>query len=173
MADCYVGEIRMFAGNYAPLGWEMCNGQLLQVAQYPALFSLIGTTYGGDGQSTFALPDMRGRVPVSMGTSKDGIHYPLGQAGGTETVTLTTAELGAHTHPVYAQSAAGSDPDASGKFWAGPTMTAYEKPGSDALVAMSAQAVTAVGGNLPHENMMPFATLSFIIATKGIYPSTN
>lgn len=173
MADCYVGEIRMFAGTYAPEGWEMCNGQLLPIAQYQTLFSLISTTYGGDGQTTFALPDLRGRVPISTGTSKAGIAYPLGQAAGTETVTLSTTELGAHTHPVYAQSAAGSDPNPNGKFWGGPTVTAYEKPGTSALVSMSAHAITAVGGSQPHENMMPFMTLSFIIATNGIYPTPH
>lgn len=173
MADCYVGEIRMFAGAYAPAGWEMCNGQMLPIAEYQALFTLIGTTYGGDGQTTFGLPDLRGRVPVSTGVSKAGITYPLGQAGGTETATVSAAQMGAHRHQVLAQSAAGSDPNASGKFWGGLPMTAYEQPGTATLVSMSPNAVSAVGGSQPHENMMPFTALTFIIATNGIYPTTN
>ena len=173
MADCYVGEIRMFAGTYAPDGWQMCDGQLLPISEYQVLFTLIGTTYGGDGQTTFGLPDLRGRVPVSMGVSKTGINYPLGQAGGTETVTLTMAQMGGHTHRVLAQSAAGSDPNAGGKFWGGPSMTAYETPGTATLVAMSPSAISVAGGSQPHENMMPFTALTFMIATNGIYPTPN
>ncbi|WP_027864115.1 phage tail protein [Massilia alkalitolerans] len=173
MADCYVGEIRMFAGTYAPEGWEMCNGQLLPISGYEALYTLIGTTYGGDGQTTFGLPDLRGRVPVSTGVSKQGINYNLGQAGGTETVTLTTAEMGVHTHAVNANSAPGTDANAENRFWAGPTVTAYEKPGTAALVAMKPNAISVAGGNQPHENMMPFMALTFIIATNGIFPSFN
>lgn len=172
MVECYVGEIRMFAGDYAPDGWAMCNGQLLQIAGNEALYSLIGNTYGGDGVSNFAMPDMRGRVPISAGNQAGNI-YVLGQAGGTETVTLTGDQMPKHTHPVNAQSVAGTATAPTNGVWAGTPAPAYETPGTAALVPMNREAVSFVGGSQPHENMMPFMTLNFIIALSGIYPTTD
>lgn len=160
----------MFAGDYAPVGWAFCDGQMLPINGNEVLFSLIGVTYGGDGQTTFALPDMRGRVPISAGTSK-GTTYVLGQAGGTETVTLTSSNLPVHTHIATAQSTAGDLPDPTNNVWAGTVGKAYQDPGANALSPMNSQLISSVGGNLPHENMMPFMPLSFIIALNGIYPS--
>jgi microcystin-dependent protein len=173
MVDRYVGEIRMTASPLVPEGWALCNGQTLQVNQYQLLFALIGTVYGGDGVNTFNLPDMRGRVPVSNGTSKTGINYPLGQTGGAETVTLTGPNLAVHTHAVKVQSALGSLGAPTDAVWAGTTVAQFDKPGT--LVSMNAGTVSATGGNAqggvsPHENMMPFQTLSFIIALTGLFP---
>lgn len=162
----------MFAGAYAPEGWAMCNGQLLPISGYEALFSLIGTTYGGDGVTNFALPDMRGRVPISKDV-RPGSTYALGQAGGTETVTLSSTEMPKHTHAVNAQSAAGTRTAPSNGFWATAPVTAYEVPGTSMLAPMKPQSVGVAGGNQPHENMMPFLTLSFIIALSGYYPNVN
>jgi microcystin-dependent protein len=114
----YIGEIRMFAGNFAPQGWAFCNGQLLSIAENDVLFSLIGTTYGGDGQTTFALPDLRGRIPVHQGRSTFGTIFPLGSTGGTETVTLTQAQIPSHSHPLYIQSGQGNLTMPENAFWA-------------------------------------------------------
>lgn len=169
MADCYVGEIRMFAGTYAPQGWALCDGQILPIAENELLYALLGTTYGGDGMSTFALPDMRGRIPISMGAN-GGSTYMLGQQAGTETVTLTQAQLPAHTHLPNAQSAPGEQSLPTGALWS--SKKVFDKPaGGTALVGMDPRAISVMGGNLPHENIMPFMALSFIIATAGMYPS--
>lgn len=169
MSDQYLGEIRMFAGTYAPQGWALCNGQLLQIAEYEALYTLLGTTYGGDGRTTFGVPDMRGRVPVSMGNGGGG-NYPLGQKGGTETVTLLESQLPAHTHLPAAQSAPGDQALPTNNVWA--SKKVFEKPADDIpLVPMSAAAISSTGGNQPHENLMPYLAVSFIIATVGIFPS--
>lgn len=173
MVDCYVGEIRMFAGTYAPDGWALCNGQVLAISDNETLFSLIGTTYGGDGSTTFALPDMRGRLPISMGNSRTGQNYVLGQRAGAETVTLTSTQMPVHTHAANAQSEGGNLGQPTNGFWSRTGVTAYEAPGAVALSSMSNQAVGVAGGSQPHENMMPFTTLSFIIALYGIYPVTN
>ncbi|MFC0252218.1 phage tail protein [Massilia consociata] len=173
MSDHYVGEIRMFAGNYAPEGWAMCNGQVLPISGNEALFSLIGPIYGGDGQATFALPDMRGRVPISAGTAaRTGTSYILGQSAGTETVTLSSVELAPHTHPVNAQSVPGTVSTPTNGYWATVAVTAYERPGAPPLSGMSARAISIEGGGQAHDNMMPYMTLTFIIALSGIYPST-
>lgn len=179
MVDRYVGEIRMIASPVVPEGWALCNGQTLQVNQNELLFALIGTVYGGDGVNTFNLPDMRGRVPVSNGTSKTGVNYPLGQTGGTETVTLTGPNLGAHTHAVKVQSTLGSLDAPTNAVWAGTTAAQFDKPGTPGtMVSMNAGTVSATGGNAqggvsPHENMMPFQTLSFIIALTGLFPDLD
>lgn len=173
MVECYIGEIRMFAGTYAPDGWALCNGQLLSISQYEALFSLIVTAYGGDGVSTFALPDMRGRIPIGMGNSRSGSNYPLGSAAGTETVTLLNTQMPVHSHAPNAQSEGGNITAPTNGFWAQTAVTSYEVPGAAGLSPMSVQAIGAAGGSQPHENMMPYMTLSFIISTVGIYPSTN
>jgi len=169
MSDQYMGEIRMFAGGYAPQGWALCNGQLLPITDNEALFTLIGTTYGGDGMTTFGVPDMRGRVPVSVGNG-GGSNYMLGQKSGAENVTLLTAQMPAHGHLPAAQSALGDQPLPTNNVWAAKQV--FEKPAADTpLVAMSAAAVLSAGGNQSHDNLMPFMALTFIIATQGIFPS--
>ncbi|MED4584487.1 tail fiber protein [Brevibacillus choshinensis] len=171
MAEPYLGEIRMFAGAYAPNGWALCNGQLLNISQNDALFSLIGTTYGGDGQTTFALPDLQGRVPQHMGTLNGGSPYVLGQKAGVESVTLTVNQMPQHTHSVIAESTAGADTP-EGNTWAVQPQSAYTTS-LNHLVSMSPTAVSGAGGSQPHDNMMPSLTISFIIALQGIYPSRS
>ncbi|UFJ39582.1 tail fiber protein [Brevibacillus humidisoli] len=173
MSDAYVGEIRMFAGNFAPLGWAFCDGQLLSISENSTLFSLIGTTYGGDGETTFALPDLRGRIPLHAGTNPTtGTAYPLGQKGGVETVTLTVDQLPAHTHQVAAQSQEVAEKSTvSGAVWAPSSVQQYSTSGPTGT--MSASAVATAGGSQPHDNMMPAQCISFIISLWGIYPSPN
>ena len=168
MADPYLGEIRFFGGNYAPVGWAFCDGTLLDIAGNEALFTLIGTTYGGNGQTTFALPDLRGRAGIHKGTNKGtGTNYVLGQMAGTENVTLLTSQLPTHTHGVMAGSE-GSVNDPKNAFWAGSTVNQYAK--AEPSAKMNAQAITSSGGNQPHDNMMPSLTVSYIIALEGIFP---
>lgn len=168
MSDQCVGEIRMFGGNYAPAGWAFCNGQLMSISQNEVLYSLIGTTYGGDGQTTFGLPDLRGRVPIHTGTLT-GSDYVLGQTGGVESVTLIQSQLPAHTHTIIAESAAGADTPA-GNTWGLQPQSAYMAPPTS-VVSMKAGSISTVGGSQPHDNMMPSLTISFIIALQGIFPS--
>ncbi len=165
--DQYIGEIRMFGGNFAPLGWAFCNGQLLAISEYDVLFSLIGTTYGGDGVTTFALPDLRGRIPIHHDTG-----HPIGEAAGSETVTLTTTQLPSHTHLVSGTTADVEDNVPAGMF-ATSADTAFYAPENPAkAVAMSPAVVSSTGGSLPHDNMQPFLCVSFIISLEGIYPSS-
>lgn len=174
MSDQYVGEIRMFAGNFAPLGWAFCDGSLLSISEYELLFTVLGTTYGGDGQTTFALPDLRGRVPVHMGTNpQTGTRFVQGQKAGVETVTLLSNQLPAHSHTVFAQTSTetvqtGSPANAT---WAPSDFNRFSTNPPDGT--MSPSTITYQGGSQPHDNMMPFLTVSFIIATEGIYPSQN
>jgi microcystin-dependent protein len=169
MSDQYMGEIRMFAGGYAPQGWALCNGQLLPITDNEALFTLIGTTYGGDGMTTFGVPDLRGRVPISVGNGA-GSNYMLGQKSGAESVTLLTSQMPAHGHLPAAQSAPRNQPLPTNNVWAAKQV--FEKPAADIpLVAMSSAAVSSAGGNQPHDNLMPFMALTFIIAIQGIFPS--
>lgn len=169
MSDQYMGEIRMFAGGYAPQGWALCNGQLLPITDNEALFTLIGTTYGGDGMTTFGVPDLRGRVPISVGNG-GGSNYMLGQKSGAEGVTLLTSQMPAHGHLPAAQSAPGNQPLPINNVWAAKQV--FEKSAADIpLVAMSSTAVSSAGGNQPHDNLMPFMALTFIIAIQGIFPS--
>ncbi len=154
----------MFGGNFAPSGWAICDGSLLAISQYDVLFNLIGTTYGGDGQTTFALPDLRGRVPVHQGAG-----FVLGQRAGVETVTLTVSQIPTHTHPAQASSAAGSSHNPTGNIWANWTGSQYSDQGTNA--AMSAASVSSAGGSQPHDNMPPFLVINFIISLFGIFPS--
>jgi microcystin-dependent protein len=154
----------MFGGNFAPVGWALCNGALMSIAENTALFSLIGTTYGGDGQSTFGLPDLRGRLPVHQGNS-----FVLGQLAGTETVTLTTNQMPAHTHQVVARTAATAG-SPSGAVYGGNTDSIYTATPS---APMNAAMIGIGGGSQPHNNMMPYLVVNFIIALEGIYPSRN
>jgi microcystin-dependent protein len=166
VSNPYVGEIRMFSGSFAPAGWALCDGTLLPISEYEVLFSLIGTTYGGDGQNTFAVPDLRGRLPVHQGSG-----FAPGQAGGTETVTLTSAQYAAHSHPFLGSTAPGAQRDPAGNVPA--TITAgsayVQDPATAALAAASIQ--PAPGGGQPHDNMQPYLCLTFIISLYGIYPS--
>lgn len=163
MASPFVGEIRQFAGTFAPAGWAFCDGQLLPISEYDVLFQLIGTTFGGDGQETFALPDLRGRAVVGAGTSPQGTSYVLGEAGGVEQVTLTTSQLPAHGLPTSSQPRTRTHPVAGTALATG---GAY-RPEGDANTHLA-----PVGGSQPHENMPPFLTTSFIISLFGIFPSS-
>lgn len=168
MAQPYVGEIRLFAGNFAPAGWMFCEGQLLPISEYDTLFNLIGTTFGGDGQSTFALPDLRGRIPVHQGSS-----FTLGESGGVETVTLTVSQIPSHSHPLLASgNPASATAVGSGVLPAitpAATITAY---GTDIpTTTMSPQAVSSVGGSQPHTNFQPYLCVNYIISMFGIFPS--
>jgi microcystin-dependent protein len=164
MSDPYIGEIRMFGGNFAPVGWLFCQGQLVAISDYDTLFNLIGTTYGGDGQETFGLPNLQSRMPMHVGSG-----FALGQVGGAESVTLTTNQLPLHTHaPVANTAAQGSSPN--GQFWAAYAKTMYsnQTPPPD---PMAANALTPAGGNQPHDNMSPYQVVNFIISMYGIYPT--
>jgi microcystin-dependent protein len=167
MAQPYIGEIRMFAGTFAPAGWEFCDGQLLAIAQNDVLFQLIGTTYGGDGQTTFALPDLRGRVPIHQGNG-----FILAEIGGAEEITLTPSQIPSHSHALLAST------DAA-QLTAGPNGSVLADSGAVGLYSGSAAAVVplhaatlgAVGGNQPHDNMAPYLCVHFIISLFGIFPS--
>ncbi len=168
MGQPYVGEIRMFAGNFAPAGWEFCAGQLLPISENETLFQLIGTTYGGDGQVTFALPNLQSRIPVHVGTSS-GITYTLGETGGAEAVTLTTQQIPSHSHTPQGQSGNGSSAPGNSVWASSATLNIY----TDAAPAvnMNAQAIGLTGGNQPHDNMMPYLAINFIISLFGIFPT--
>ena len=165
MAQPYVGEIRIFAGNFAPAGWMFCEGQLLPISEFETLFNLIGTTYGGDGQSTFALPDMRGRIPIHMGNG-----FTLAETGGAETVTLTVNQIPAHSHPFLASSDVANSPNPASNVVA---RSSQEKIflNAGATVPMSNQFLSSVGGSQPHNNFQPYLCLDFIISLFGIFPS--
>lgn len=169
MAQPYVGEIRMFAGNFAPAGWMFCEGQLLPISENETLFQLLGTTYGGDGESTFALPDLRGRIPIHQGNG-----FILAETGGAEEITLTVQQLPAHSHPLQGSSANASSTDAAGNVFARITVPAVFPYGTDnPLLQLSPQAVAPAGGSQPHTNFGPYLCVNFIISLFGIFPSPN
>ncbi len=172
MTDQFVAEIRIFTGNFAPSGWALCNGQLLLISQNTALFSLLGTTYGGDGKSTFGLPNLQGSAPLQPGQGPGLSLVDLGEAGGEQTVTLLESEMPAHTHGAQAYVGAGGQGPA-GNTWSDPNqrgISAYD-PGANGVVLMSPQGLSIAGGSQPHNNMMPYLGLTFIIALQGIFPS--
>lgn len=172
MSDPYVGEIRLFAGNFAPVGWALCQGQLVAIAENDTLYSLIGTTYGGDGQNTFGLPDLRGRVPVHQGQAPGLLPRTMGETGGTETVTLQSTQIPAHSHPALASTAAANLGTPAGNLLATTTTATYG--GAPATTAMASGAITSTWGNpQPHENMAPTLTVNYIISLYGIYPSST
>ena len=161
----------MFAGNFAPRGWAFCDGQLLAVSQNDALFSLFGTIYGGDGRTTFGLPDMRGRIPIHAGSGPGLSPRQLGSKAGSEQETLTVNQLSSHTHgPVKANAAAASDSAPAGELNATSSVDIYTSSGN---TDMSSQAVTNIGGSQPHTNIQPFLCIHFIVALFGIYPSRS
>lgn len=173
----YIGEIRMFAGNFAPRGWMLCQGQLLPISTNTALFSLLGTTYGGDGRTTFALPDLRGRTPIGTGNGPALSPKTLGEIGGTETVTLIASQIPPHTHPLYVSSNTGStDTPASNEMIAAPAnmgpnpVKTYTASGNAVQLAPSSVGWNTSSGQ-PHDNMMPYTTINFIICTEGVFPS--
>lgn len=167
MAQPYVGEIRMFAGNFAPAGWMFCEGQLLPISENEVLFQLIGTSYGGDGESTFALPDLRGRVPIHQGNG-----FTLAETGGVENVTLTVNQIPAHSHPVLASSALAGEFAPGNQVFAQPqTVDAYVT--APPFQQLSAASCTSVGGNQPHDNFQPYLCVDFIISLFGIFPPAS
>lgn len=167
MAQPYIGEIRMFAGNFQPAGWMFCEGQLLPISEYETLFNLIGTTYGGDGQSTFALPDLRGRIPIHQGNG-----FVLAETGGAEEITLTVSQIPAHTHALLATNGTATTQTAAQQVMAASTGATVSPYGSDAPQTNLAPAsIGPVGGNQPHTNMQPYLCVSFIISLFGIFPS--
>jgi microcystin-dependent protein len=167
MAQPYVGEIRMFGGNFAPAGWMFCEGQLLPISENETLFQLIGTTYGGDGQSTFALPDLRGRLPIHQGNG-----FILAENGGAEQITLTVNQIPSHSHPALGSSNTGTGTAPQGNVLSSLTVATNSAYGSDnPQISISPQSVTMVGGSQPHSNMQPFLCVDFIISLFGIFPS--
>ena len=170
MSEPFVGEIRMFAGNFSPRGWAYCDGQLLAVSQNDALFSLLGTIYGGDGRTTFGLPDLRGRIPIHAGSGPGLTPRRLGSKSGQETVTLTVNQLPSHTHQPKAADSTNVGVDPAGKVTGHPVKNIYRNPPDNSL-NMATEAVSAVGGNQSHTNLQPFLCVHFIIALIGIYPS--
>jgi microcystin-dependent protein len=168
MSSPYVGEIRVFAGNFAPAGWAFCDGALLAISQFPTLFNLIGTTYGGDRQSTFALPDLRSRVVIHQGPG-----YTIGETDGVETVTLTTEELPVHNHPVLgtATAATTANPGSLVAMAATPTGESIYDGNTANQVSLAPTAISMVGGSQPHDNRQPYLGISYIISLFGIFPS--
>jgi microcystin-dependent protein len=170
MADPFVAEIRIFPFNFAPKGWAWCDGQLMPISQNTALFSLLGTTYGGNGKSNFALPDLQGRAPMHPGQGPGLSLHDLGEGGGSETVTLLESEIPAHTHRLLASSFAGDLAAASANRALGRSGGGFAYGPAQNLAAMGPQALATVGGDLPHNNMQPYLTFYFCIALQGIFP---
>jgi microcystin-dependent protein len=170
MADPYIGEIRSVGFNFAPVGWAFCDGSLLAIADYEALFDLLGTTYGGDGRTTFALPDLRGRVPLHQG-SAGGNSYSIGMAEGAEMVALTEAQMPTHTHTIRAFSTSGNSTTPSGTYIA--ASAEEEFAGSANATLASSVVQSAVGGSQAHENRVPYLCINFIISLFGVFPSQS
>src|SRR5437763_6086070 len=174
MASPFIGQIVLFAGNFAPRGWALCHGQLLAISQNTALFSILGTTYGGNGQTTFALPDFRGRVPVGPGQGPGLSDYDLGEQTGTEAVTLLVAEIPSHNHQANCTNNTADEASPGGHIWATDAsgVTGEYSTGSPSTT-MGAAAIAPTGGNQPHTNIQPVLCVNFIIALEGIFPSRN
>ena len=172
MSEPFIGEIKLFAGNFPPRGWQFCQGQILSIAQNTALFSILGTTYGGNGQTTFALPDLRGRAPMQPGQGPGLSPRTLGEQGGSETVTLISNQMPAHVHSMLASSNVGSSSSPEGTYLAAadPSQLTFV---SSVNTTMGQQSIGVAGGSQPHNNMQPFLCVNFIIALEGIYPSRN
>ncbi|HYL76332.1 MAG TPA: tail fiber protein [Bryobacteraceae bacterium] len=166
MSSPFIGEIRMFGGNFAPQGWAFCNGALMAIDQNTALFQLIGTTYGGDGQTTFALPDLQSRIPLHVGPG-----FALGQSGGAETVTLTTSQMPAHSHVPLGNSSVGTQSSPANGVWAQSSLGEFSSAAPSS--AMAPTAMGSSGGSQPHDNMMPFLAVNFILSLFGVFPSQS
>ncbi|WP_033919723.1 phage tail protein [Sphingomonas sp. 37zxx] len=181
MSDQFLGEIRLFAGVLPPVGWVFCDGALLAISEYDTLFALLGSVYGGDGSTTFAVPDLRGRVPICLGQGLGLSSYSIGQKLGTETVTLITATIPAHKHAVMASTAAASLPGPTNAVPAMPSggtgkpSLYVSREGTSAVVPvlMDSSVISVAGGNQPHPSMMPYLAISYIMASQGIFPSQN
>ncbi len=172
MAQPYVGEIRMFAGNFPPVGWMFCSGQQMPISENETLFQLIGTTYGGDGQETFNLPNLQSRIPIHMGLASSGVTYQIAEMAGTELVTLTTQQIPVHTHPLVATNDFGSQANAGNAVLAAQSPVSIYRPNATPPnVPMNAVSVAPTGGSQPHENMQPFLCINFIISLFGLFPS--
>lgn len=173
-SDPFIGEIYMSGINFAPNGYLSCVGQLLSIAQNTALFALLGTTYGGDGRTTFGLPDLRGRVPIGQGTAPGLSAYNLGQVGGSETVTLNTAQIPAHNHGLNAYDTVGDTASPNGSSLAN-TATLdkdyIKNPGANSTVSLAASSIATAGGNQPHSNIQPYLTVNYYIAIVGVFPT--
>ena len=173
MADPFVAEIRIFSFNFAPKGWAFCDGQILPLSQNTALFSLLGTTYGGDGKSNFALPNLQGSAPMHPGQGPGLSLHDLGESGGSDTVTLIESEIPSHSHAMSVSSQIGTENQANGQLFAmGDGINLYG-PAASPQTAMSGQALAQVGGDAPHNNMQPYLTLYFCIALQGVYPQRH
>ena len=173
MSQPYVGQVLCVGFNFAPVGWALCDGSLLSISQNSVLFNLIGTTYGGDGVNTFALPDLRGRTPVGTGQLSGGGNYVIGQTGGAEIVTVTLSQYPNHRHPLEATTATGNANTPAGGFLAG-SQNIYTTNAPQAADALNSSAVSmSAGGNQPHENRQPYLTCNWIISLFGVYPSQN
>ena len=176
MSNPFLAEIRIFTGNFAPKGWALCDGQLMSISQNTALFSLLGTTYGGDGKSNFALPNLQGSAPLQQGQGPGLSLYDLGQVGGEQTVTLLQSEMPSHSHTVLAGNTPGTNINPSDETWGEGSVSRGQHlytQDTTQNTTMSQQAFSIAGGNLPHNNMPPFLALTFIIALQGVYPARS
>ena len=171
MAQPYIGEIRLFAGNFAPAGWAFCDGQLMPISENDALFTLIGTTYGGDGQETFAMPNLQSRIPIHQGTGPGLTGKIIGEMAGTEAETLTIQQIPTHNHAFLASTDPGSIVTPGGNMLAtSNAVTVFRPLASNPATAMNAQSITPVGGSQPHDNLHPFLAINYIISLFGLFP---
>jgi len=176
MAEPFIGQIVLFGGNFAPRGWALCNGQLLPISSNSALFSILGTTYGGDGRTSFGLPDLRGRVPMHPGTGPGLSPRTLGQRGGVEDVVLTASQIPEHNHSANCVTPAGNSNDAVNNFWAddaGVSSGTYHDGAGATPVPMNTNAIGNAGGGQPHTNIQPYQCVNYIIALVGLFPSRS
>ncbi len=171
MSSPYIGEIRMVGFNFAPVGWAFCDGSIIAISTNDTLFNLIGTTYGGDGQQTFALPNLQSRVPVHAGTGPTGQAYVIGQMAGEEQVTLTVSQIPSHSHVPQADSNNGTQSSPANNVWAASSALPYSTNAPAA--GMATQAVQNAGGSQPHDNLLPYLAINFIISLFGVYPTQN
>ncbi len=173
MAQPYVGEIRMFGGTFAPVGWLFCEGQQLPISENETLYQLIGTTYGGDGQETFNLPNLTARIPIHFGNGPDGLSYPIAQAAGTQEETLTTQQTPVHNHAALASQNPGASKNPSGQMLGLSANILLYVEGDDPNTPMNAQVITPTGGSQPHSNLMPYLCINYIISLYGIFPNPS
>ncbi len=173
MSEPFLAEVRIVGFNFAPRGWAFCDGQILPINQNQSLYSLLGTTYGGDGRTSFALPELRGRTPIHVGNSNGGDNHALGQKSGVQTVTLTAAQMTNHTHQLKASSDDGNQALPPDKVLARSVNQVYIDPAGKTLVGMSGGSVTNIGGGQAHDNMQPYLAVNFCIALRGLFPSRN